>query len=306
MVVVRYREIPDLSFNPIFRIFISGSSESGKTYFAKQLLQRNLFNVSRVYYFHPDFHEDNPTDWQSSLDVPVVFSAEFPKTEDFLAMPENSCIVFDDLIDKCTSNRCVDYLYRVLSGKRKLHCIMMSQRYFVHDRYSISIRNSSNYHVLMRNCDMSNVNQIGRSLGLKEEISAATKFNQEKEYPYIFIDRTNKARARNTQVYIDVLSRTFVLIRGSMKYFLLSEVDFNRSFNRFDSELAEYADAQQRAREAVGDQAVGDRAARRDGATSREADRAGYRASERRSTWDERVQRRQRLRRAVHKYQVNA
>ena len=246
MVVVRYREIKDLCFNPIFRVFISGSSESGKTYFAEQLIKRKLFNVSRIYYFHPDFHEDNPTNWQHTLDVPVVFSSEFPKTEDFLAMSENSCIVFDDLIDQCASSKCVDYLYRVLSGKRKLHCFMMTQRYFTHDRFSISIRNSSNYHVLMRNSDMSNVNQIARSLGLKAEILAATKFNQEKEYPYIFIDRTNKARARNTEVFIDILSRYFVLIRGSMKYYLLSEVDFNRSFNILDSELAEYANSQQK------------------------------------------------------------
>ena len=305
MVVVRYREISDLTFNPVFRVFISGSSESGKTYFAKQLIEKKFFKVSRIYYFHPDFHEDNPTDWQTSLDVPVIFSAEFPKTEDFLAMPENSCIVLDDLIDQCVNSKCVDYLFRVLSGKRKLHCIMMSQRYFVHDRFGLSIRNSSNYHVLMRNCDMSSVNRISACLGLKKEILAATNFNQEKEYPYIFVDRTNKARARNTEVYIDILSRTFVLIRGSMKYFLLSEVDFNRSFRPIDCELAEYADTQERSREAVGDHAVGDRAARRDGITSREADRA-FGASERRSTWNERVQRKQRLRRAVHKYQVSA
>ena len=304
MVNVRYREIQDLSFNPIFRVFISGSSESGKTYFAKQLIKRKLFNVSRVYYFHPDFHEDNPTDWDTSLDMPVIFSAEFPKTEDFLAMPENSCIVFDDLINQCVTSKCVDYLYRVLSGKRKLHCIMMTQRYFIYDRYSISIRNSSNYHVLMRNCDMSNVNQIGRSLGLKEEISAATKFNQEKEYPYIFIDRTNKARARNTEVYIDVLSRYFVLIRGSMKYFLLSEVDFNRSYNIIDSELAEYADTQQRPCQADGDVGSGGNVSKTDRICSNAE--TNITSNARRSTWDERVKRRQRLRRAVHKYQINA
>ena len=90
MVVVRYREIPDLSFNPVFRVYISGSSESGKTYFAKQLIEKKLFKVSRVYYFHPDFHEDNPTDWQETLDVPVVFTSQFPKTVDFLSMPENN------------------------------------------------------------------------------------------------------------------------------------------------------------------------------------------------------------------------
>ena len=296
MVVVRFREIPDLSFNKTFRVYISGSSESGKTFFAKQLLQRKLFDYSRIYYFHPDFHEENPTDWQETLDVPVIFSAEFPTSKDFLAMPENSVIVFDDLVDQCVTSKCVDYLYRVLSGKRNLHVILMSQRYFVHDRFALSIRNSSNYHVLMRNCDLSNVTQIARSLGLKQEIQAATNFNQEKEYPYIFIDRTNKARARNTEVYIDILSRYFILIRGSMKFFLLSEVDFNRSYNIIDSELAENANSPQ---------AVQNSAANAAGSGT---DSAGNVTTNKptKSVWKKRVQRQQRLRRAIHKYQISS
>ena len=296
MVVVRFREIPDLSFNKTFRVYISGSSESGKTFFAKQLLQRKLFDYSRIYYFHPDFHEDNPTDWQETLDVPVIFSAEFPTSKDFLAMPENSVIVFDDLIDQCVTSKCVDYLYRVLSGKRNLHVILMTQRYFVHDRFALSIRNSSNYHVLMRNCDLSNVTQIARSLGLKQEIQAATNFNQEKEYPYIFIDRTNKARARNTEVYIDILSKYFVLIRGSMKFFLLSEVDFNRSYKIIDNELAENANPSQKISLTP---AADDSCGGTELANIVRKEPAG-------SVWNKRVKRQQRLRRAIHKYQINS
>ena len=239
MVTVRYRET-NLSFNPIFRVYISGSSESGKTHFAENLLKRKLFNYSRVYYFHPDFHEDNPTKWDETLDVPVIFSAEFPEVEDLLQMPEYSCIVFDDLINQCVASKTIDYLLRVLSGKRKLHVIIMTQRYFVHAKFAISIRNSSNYHVLMRNSDMSNVNQIARTLGLKQEITTANNINSEKEYPYIFIDRTNKARSRKTEVFVDLLSPILVLVRGSMKFYLLSETDFKRSYRIRDSELADF------------------------------------------------------------------
>ena len=294
MVLVRYREISDLSFNPVCRVFISGSSESGKTHFAKQLLKRELFQVSRVYYFHPDFYEEAPTNWQNELDIPVIFSSEFPKTSDFLAMPEHSCIVLDDLMSECVKSKCVDYLFRVLSGKRKLHVILMSQRYFVHDRFSTSIRNSSNYHVLMRNTDISNTNQIGRSLGLKQEIIYATEVNHTKEYPYIFIDRTNKARARNTQVYIDILSKYFVLIRGSMKFYLLSEADFRRTFAVKDSELAEYVDKKQ---EEVS------------GSTSAEPRQTASETKsptvKKHSVWRERAARKKRLRKAIHQYQID-
>ena len=316
MVIVRYREIDDLSFNPIFRVFISGSSESGKTYFAKQLLQRKLFRVSRVYYYHPDCHEETPTDWHDSLDVPVIFSSEFPNSEDFLAMPEFSCIVFDDLMVECAKSKCVDYLYRVLSGKRKIHVILMSQRYFHHDRYSISIRNCSNYQVLMRNADTSNVNQIGRSLGLKKEITYATECNRSKEYPYIFIDRTNKARARNTQVYTDILSKYFVLVRGSMKFYLLSEQDFKRNFSLKDSELAENVDSKQK--EAAGSRST----SARSGTTSSSSDSTGARSNSARArsdtirkdetikskpsnVWRRRAAFKKQIRRALHEYKIN-
>ena len=243
MSAIKYKEIENFSFNPVFRVYISGSSESGKTHFAKCLLERNLFECQRVYYFHPDFHEDNPIDWK--LNVPIVFSAEFPKEEDFLCMKENSCIIFDDLIDKAFNSKAVDYLYRVLSGKRRLHVILMSQRYYASGKYSVSIRNSSNYHVLMRNTNITMIRQIASSLGLKEEIQTALEATKEKEYPYIFIDRCNKARARKTEVYIDILSRCFTLIRGCMKFYLLSETDFNRHFKIKDFELAEYVDKKQ-------------------------------------------------------------
>ena len=55
LVMIRYREIKSFKFADVFRIFISGSSATGKTYFAKALLKRNIFNFSRIYYFHPKF-----------------------------------------------------------------------------------------------------------------------------------------------------------------------------------------------------------------------------------------------------------
>ena len=294
MAFVRYREI-DLIFNPVFRVYISGSSESGKTCFAENLLKRKLFNYSRVYYFHPDFYEDNPTKWDKSLDVPVIFSAEFPKTEDFLSMPENSCIVFDDLITQCVNSKSVDYLYRVLSGKRKLHVIMMTQRYFVHAQYAISIRNSSNYHVLMRNSDISNEMQIARSLGLKTEIITAKTINAEKEYPYVFIDRTNKARARQTEVFVEILSPILILLRGSMKYYLLTEIDFKRTFNIKDSEFAEYANPTRKL--PAGDSSNDSKFNTNSSTVS---------SKRKKSAWAERKQLDNRIRRALHKYKVSS
>ena len=43
----------EANYPEIWRVFISGSSSAGKTYFAKQLLASKLFDVKRIYYFQP-------------------------------------------------------------------------------------------------------------------------------------------------------------------------------------------------------------------------------------------------------------
>ena len=236
--MIRYREIRNFKFSETFRIFISGSSATGKTYFAKALLKRNLFHFSRIYYFHPDFHEHSPVDWHDEFDKPVLYSAGIPSLKDLLEIPEHSCLVFDDLFSQCCESKDIDYLFRVLSSKRKLNVIIMTQRYFAEGKCGLSIRNSSNYHVLMRNADARTNLNVANSMQLKPEITKAIEENKIKLYPYIFIDRTNQARVNGLQIYIDILSKRFEVIIGRMKYFLISEADFNSSYTVSDRNIA--------------------------------------------------------------------
>ena len=99
--MIRYREISNFHFASIFRVFLSGCSASGKTFFAHQLLQSNMINYNRVYYFHPDFHETAPVYWHNTLKKPVLYHPGIPSLEELLEIPENSVLVFDDLMTQC-------------------------------------------------------------------------------------------------------------------------------------------------------------------------------------------------------------
>ena len=244
MVLLRYREI-DFDFADIFRVYISGSSGSGKTHFAKQLIDSDLFDIRQVHYFHPDFYELNPNDWQDTLTKDVIFRPQFPTRDDLLQLEENTCVVLDDLFDSCVESRDIDELFRVISSKHKLHVIVMTQRYFYPGRFNLSIRNSCNYHVLMRNVDAGEVRRIGRTLGLVKDINFANKVNEKKIYPYIFIDRSNMARALNIEIYTDIFSESKEVVHNSMKYYLLTEPDFNSCFKKKDKITAEYVDSKQ-------------------------------------------------------------
>ena len=239
MTIVSFREIENVKFGPIVRLYISGSSGSGKTHFINMFLESKLFKYTRVYYYHPDFHESEPVDWHSSLSCEVVYKSEPPTIDSFMSMKPFSVIVLDDIFDKVESSYDVDFLFRVLSGKRKLHVIVMAQRYFSNGKFCVSIRNCCDYHVLMRNSDLATTKRIGRTLGHEKEILQALKLTEDKLYPYIFVDKTHLARVNKIQVYIDVFSPIKVVVYGSMKYYLLNEKDFTSTYKIIDAGLAE-------------------------------------------------------------------
>ena len=233
--MIKYREY-NFNFAEIFRIFISGMSSSGKTHFTYNLLQSGLFSFDRVYYFHPDFHEKAPVKW--NLPQPIIFESGLPTVQEILAMPQRSTLIFDDLFAEVRDSKTIDYLFRVLSSKQKLNVIVLTQRYFDKGKYSLSIRNSSNYHVLLRNSDERTNMNVGKMMGLSNDVRKAVSVNSDKLYPYIFIDKTNEARVRKMCIYIDIFSQYMVLIRNAMKVYLISEADFNATFDKLDSELA--------------------------------------------------------------------
>ena len=69
-------------------MYISGSSQSGKTYFAEQLLKRNLFQepLTIVHYRHPDFLETAPVKWHKSLTYPVSYRTGLPSMKELFKL----------------------------------------------------------------------------------------------------------------------------------------------------------------------------------------------------------------------------
>ena len=229
-------------FAPIWRVFISGSSSAGKTYFARQLLEARLFDFERIYYYHPDIDEHKPTNWENYFNESIIYQIGLPSQQDLMDLPAKTCIILDDLYREASSSKTIDYLFRVLSGKLKLHVIIMTQRYFAGGPFALNIRNSSNYHVLMNNADCRINDRAANRLGLKTEYQVASKYNESKLYPYVFLDQSNKARVTKLQVYVDILSKHKKVIINSMIYYLISERDFNSKCELIDQNTAKYVD----------------------------------------------------------------
>ena len=220
----------EANYPDIWRVFISGSSSAGKTYFAKQLLASDLLEVKRIYYFHPDIHESFPIDWCDQFTTEIVCQAGLPTLDDIEQMPQQSVIVLDDLFTEVAKSELMSYLFRVLSSKKKLHVIVMTQRYYAEGAQGLNIRNCSNYHVLMSNADARTNMRVAFSMGLDKEIRVAIKENEKKLYPYIVIDRTNYARVNGLQVYIDIFDKYRKVILNGMVQVLVPEKEFCKSW----------------------------------------------------------------------------
>ena len=228
----------DIKFADIFRVFISGSSSAGKTYFARQLLENKYLVPERIYYYHPDIQEHFPVDWEQFIDIPICFQSGIPTEDDLLSIPKYSCIILDDLYTQACANRTIDYLFRVLSSKRKLHVIIMTQRYFAEGSNGLNIRNSCNYHVLMNNSDERTNLRVANMMNNRDSIRKALEINSRKLYPYIFLDKTNQARVSGIQVYTELFGKYRQVVVNSMLFYLISENDFKANFVSIDSNTA--------------------------------------------------------------------
>jgi len=214
-----------------FRIILSGSSGVGKTHFAGSLLKsREIFekDVEYIYYFHPCYLDEAPVNWHETMDVPVSYQTGLPSLEQLMSIPPNSVIVLDDLMDLCNASDVIDQLFRVISGKRKISIMIMTQNYFAPGKYGRNIRNSCNYTVLLRNCCDATINRRAvRAMGLIKPFTMAEQSCAEMEYPYIFVDQTQKGQVSGYQIYTDIFgSYRKCYSNGGMPSYIIPEKDF--------------------------------------------------------------------------------
>ena len=241
MLVINYEEINN-DFQFPYRMFISGSSQSGKTTFAGKLLRSDLFDkVDSIHYYHPDYLEECPVNWHNEIDIPVSYKANLPTLAELCNLREKSCVVLDDLYEECINSKAIDYLFRVLSGKKKLCVIIMSQQYFARGRFNMNIRNNVNFTVLMRNTDARVNKMIAKLLDVTKEVNM---LDDRKPYSNVLIDNSPRSSGSSYKVYYNIFdSYPIVASDDGMRGYVIPEKDFDRFFNKLNKYQAEVRDA---------------------------------------------------------------
>ena len=229
--------IENFKFSKPVRAIFAGSSQSGKTYLIGKILenQKQLFDdkFDFVKYFYPTYLDESPVEYHNQTDTPISYAAGFPTKSDVQAMPANSLIIIDDQADVAVKSDLISQLFKVISGKKNLSVILVTQNYFIQGKHSRDIRNSCNYVGLFRNCCDHLLNKrVATAFGLKNAYEAAERdIYATQIYPYVFIDQTQRAQLSSYRLYSEILGVYKVAYSASgMKGYILSEDDFQSAF----------------------------------------------------------------------------
>ena len=219
-----------------WRIFLSGSSGSGKTRFAGDLLKnQHLFEeeIESVVYYHPCYLDEAPVRWHEELDVPVAYRVGLPTKEDIISLHPKTCVVLDDMYDEAVKSATIDHLFRVISGKNKICVMIMTQNNFAQGKHGRDIRNSCNFSVLFRNCCDSSINKrVCAMAGLKKAYANAEATQVTSKYPYLFLDQSPQGQLSPYRLYTDIFARYKTVFHADtgMKGYVISESDFKQIY----------------------------------------------------------------------------
>jgi hypothetical protein len=215
------------------RAIFSGSSQSGKTYLIGKIIenQTRLFGseFSLIRYFYPTYLDESPVDYHSITTTAVSYSSGFPTKSDVLEMSENSLLIIDDQADQAVKSDLISQLFKVISGKKNISVILVTQNYFIQGKHSRDIRNSCNYAALFRNCCDHLLNKrVCTAFGLKYAYLAAEKETYgSKVYPYMFIDQTQRSQLSSYRLFTDIIGKVKIVFSSNgMKGYILDEKDF--------------------------------------------------------------------------------
>lgn len=229
--------IIDKTFSFPFRMILAGSSGAGKTHFAGQLLQSDLFeeHFSEVHYYFPCYLPEAPVKWHETLDIPVSYHVGLPTKTDLMQINRNACVVIDDSFDEALKSSAIDHLFRVISGKRNICVMIMTQNNFSKGKYGREIRNSCNFSVLFRNCcDVSINENIARMAGMKKAYDSAFMDLQGQKYPYMFLDQSQKGQLSPYRLYTNIFDRFPICYSvDGMKAYVIGAQDFELFFEVF-------------------------------------------------------------------------
>ncbi len=223
------REITDSKLTKPFRLIIAGPSGAGKTTFLKELVNNCHFDspFEKIYYHYPDYLDELPI----QFDQIVEYKQGLLDVNDFVTIPKNSLIIYDDMMNECGKSEDTMKLFTVMARKRNVSLIYLVQNIYDNSKHFRNLRlNASG--VVMFNFSASNdiSKRVIAQFGLQSTLPRRLLDHiYSKPYSYIYVD-LNTGRQKAFDVVRGNIFDTNFSIYNKMEYIAVPKSDFLKYF----------------------------------------------------------------------------
>ena len=223
------REITDSRLEKPFRLIIAGPSGAGKTTFLKELVNNCHFDTpfDKIYYHYPDYLDEIPVQFEQI----VEYKQGLLDVNDFVTIPKNSLIIYDDMMNECGKSEDTMKLFTVMARKRNVSLIYLVQNVYDNSKHFRNLRlNASG--VVMFNFSASNdiakrvIGQFGLQSNLPRRLLDQI---YSKPYSYIYVD-LQTGRQKAFDVVRGNIFDTNFSIYNKMEYIAVPKSEFLKYF----------------------------------------------------------------------------
>ena len=218
---------PDFMFRHKFSLLVVGPTQSGKTYFVKQILtsDRILYEAKkprRISWYYSQW-QDGYEALKTKLGKEIQFFRGLPDFHDDLREIDpkyNNVLIFDDLMSEAIQSPIVSRLF-TQGRHRNASIILLFQNMFPKGKFNTDISRNAQYMALFRSpSDRKQIGIIAERMFDKnrQRFMAAYYRETEKPYGYIFVDNRPNTPG-NRQVLSEIFGscRVYPTVNKSLK-----------------------------------------------------------------------------------------
>ncbi len=184
--------IKSSKFNHPAAIIASGSSGTGKTTFALNLVKHQHFTkkIKNLYYFGCNGLRPEFANWQDEFSaISVICTEGLPSESFFENIKKNSFVIIDDQFDDAIENPIIAKAFKVFRRHLKFSIILITQRLFEKGTFAKAIRDNCEIFALFKNYGDAKTNVTFASrIDLKKRYLKSLAEVQNVKHGYIVIN----------------------------------------------------------------------------------------------------------------------
>ena len=222
--------INDCKLQKPFRLMISGGSGTGKSTALQELVNTSHFSspFDKIIYCYPDYLDEPPMIFDQIVE-------NRPGTCDlhyFSTIPQNSLIIYDDLMSECGKSDDVMKLFSVIARKRNLSVIFIVQNIYDSNKQFRNIRLNATGFLLFNFYADKDVNKrLLRDLNVQSRVPKHLMDQiYSRPFSYIYVDIHPERRNNFDIVRGNIFDKNFS-IYNKMEYIAIPKSDFLKYFS---------------------------------------------------------------------------